>query len=487
MTTPRNLTGLFLGAGASYEAGMPLAWGLTAELKAWLTPDKLRWLNESWRSQGGGCPDAVIDDFASVLARPDQHYESLLGYLETQFMRHSSTSEHYHYLYSWLVDIVSYLLYLRHVNNVGSIHRRLSYYSGLSVLADHNRPLWIFSLNHDVIMEYLASSLGIPLNAGFTNEQVSLPRRNQQGKVIGTLKAEVLLGDQLQNSAMPFFRHGTRGINLLKIHGALDVFTFRDGKDLLRILPVGDCADGPLSALRAANEDLQNGPELRVKASNEIVYADEAGEIQFLRRSLLAGAFKFNPRHTQVLPPRLIEHFRSNLNFLQTLVCIGYGFGDDHINVVIREWLEFSKERRLVIVAPGVTAVPATFLHVASQVELHSVNATDYLDSCAGIVRSRDEIIEKRLAAWMCRNVGQRDKAIADLQRFCGEYHAEELVKWLKTLPFRDGQIDMDSLGMSVAELVQEAKRQSASYQEVLEAFLDAQNNVGSEQEEEVP
>ena len=33
MTTPRNLTGLFLGAGASYEAGMPLACGLTAELK----------------------------------------------------------------------------------------------------------------------------------------------------------------------------------------------------------------------------------------------------------------------------------------------------------------------------------------------------------------------------------------------------------------------------------------------------------------------
>ena len=100
MTTPRNLTGLFLGAGASYEAGMPLACGLTAELKEWLTPDKLRWLNESWRSQGGGCPDAIIDDFASVISRPDQHYESLLGYLETQFMRQSPSSEHYHYLYS---------------------------------------------------------------------------------------------------------------------------------------------------------------------------------------------------------------------------------------------------------------------------------------------------------------------------------------------------------------------------------------------------
>ena len=187
MTTLRNPAGLFLGAGASYEAGMPLVWDLTAELKEWLTPDKLRWLNESWRSQGGGCPDAIIDDFASVLSRPDQHYESLLGYLETQFTRHSPTSEHYHYLYSWLVEIVYYLLYFRHVKNVDSIQRRLLYYSGLSVLADQNKPLWVFSLNHDVVIECLASSLGIPLNAGFTNEQVSLPRRNRQGEVIGIL------------------------------------------------------------------------------------------------------------------------------------------------------------------------------------------------------------------------------------------------------------------------------------------------------------
>ena len=69
MAKLRNLTGLFLGAGASYEAGMPLTCDLTAELKQWLTFDKLRWLNESWRSQGGGHSDRIIDDFVSVLSR----------------------------------------------------------------------------------------------------------------------------------------------------------------------------------------------------------------------------------------------------------------------------------------------------------------------------------------------------------------------------------------------------------------------------------
>jgi hypothetical protein len=41
----KPLTGLFLGAGASYEAGMPLVWELTAEIRNWLTADKLRELN----------------------------------------------------------------------------------------------------------------------------------------------------------------------------------------------------------------------------------------------------------------------------------------------------------------------------------------------------------------------------------------------------------------------------------------------------------
>jgi hypothetical protein len=50
MTEPLRLTGLFLGAGASVEVGMPLVPELTAELKGWLTPDKLRELNAFWRT-----------------------------------------------------------------------------------------------------------------------------------------------------------------------------------------------------------------------------------------------------------------------------------------------------------------------------------------------------------------------------------------------------------------------------------------------------
>ena len=126
-------------------------------------------------------------------------------------------------------------------------------------------------------------------------------------------------------------------------------------------------------------------------ATNEIVYTDEKGEMQFLRRSLLAGAYKFNPRTSQVLPLPLLKHFRSNINFLQSLVCIGYGFGDSHVNQVIREWLEFREDRQLVIVRPDATSIPEAFLHLALQVELQPYTATYYLDSVAGIEPDRSE------------------------------------------------------------------------------------------------
>ena len=116
-----SLTGLFLGAGASYEVGLPLVWELTTELKDWLTPEELRSLNLGWRAQGGGYPDIVIEDVARTLTIPDLHYESILGYLETQYRRQLQFQREYHGLYAWLVEMVYHILYIRHIKNVSYI------------------------------------------------------------------------------------------------------------------------------------------------------------------------------------------------------------------------------------------------------------------------------------------------------------------------------------------------------------------------------
>src|SRR5580704_6722459 len=142
----KPLTGLFFGAGASYEAGMPLAWELTAEIKDWLTSNKLRELNAGWRLQGTGHSDTVIKDLISVLERPNFPYEAMLGHLEVKFGRQRAWAQEYHGLYSWIVELIYYLLYFRQLNNKAFLNRHLPLYEGIRALVAENEPLWIFSL-----------------------------------------------------------------------------------------------------------------------------------------------------------------------------------------------------------------------------------------------------------------------------------------------------------------------------------------------------
>jgi hypothetical protein len=384
-------TGLFLGAGASFESGMPLVWDLSAEIRAWLTPDKLRELNRGWRAQGSGNPDEVIDALAASLLDSAMHYENILGNLEVHFNRPSTATmghlrQGYNTLYSWLVELIYHLLWHRHVRNEAFITRSLRYIEGIAGLARQNEPLWIFSLNHDSIVECLAAHYGVRLDCGFSGTG-RLPLRNATGSEIGELPINTVAIDRIEKSGFDFKNLNEPGINLIKIHGSLDVFTANDSRDLVKLVPTCDGVKGVLESLRAASENLiyvvpgyQDG---KIKALNEITYADETGEMQFLRKTILSGAYKFDRRSTQVLPHSILDQFRACLNRVSHLVCIGYGCGDTHINQILREWLEFSGDRKLELVGPGTKACPPFAGHVAGQVILKDEFATDYLERYA--------------------------------------------------------------------------------------------------------
>jgi hypothetical protein len=474
----QQLTGLFLGAGASYEAGLPLVWELTDELKKWLTPEKLREFNKGWRIQGGGHPDEVIEDMIACLERPSMHYEAILGYLETQFRRHRASALAYHGLYVWLVEMVYHMLYLRHVNNEAFLKLQLSAYDGLRALADENTPLWIFSLNHDVIVEALAARLSIPLRCGFSPSRKTFVRRNRAGKAVGEIQAEILTKQELEKSAMYFPNPFKPGMYLLKIHGALDIFTFNEGQDLLKLLPSVPTQDGVIDVLRGANEglfyEIPDYPGARAKAANEICYPDEQGVMQFLRRTLLAGAYKFDARSQQVLPKSMLKHFRENLNFVTTLVCIGYGFGDLHINLVIREWLEFHPDRRIEIVSPDARDVPSFLLHLMSQVKITAATATEWLDSRAGIVRTPQERLERRIGEAL-RKLGKEraNKALNSFVRVHRERAAKGVAEKLQSFPLVDGQPDVAALGDPTLVARQWAAELHLSREEQLQELLE--------------
>lgn len=421
------LTGLFLGAGASYELGMPLVWGLTKEIKDWLTPDQLRKLNRGWRTQGeGGNSDSVIDDLIRALTQPEMHYESIIGYLESRFRQVQGKAprtpqilkeiQDYSGLAQWLLEMVYWILYFRHLLNEQLIEEGLRYFEGIAGLAANHRPLWVFSLNHDLMVECIATKYGIPINSGLTGE-ITFPLRDPQGTRVGELQAEIIRGDEIKQSGMPFWQPGTNGINLVKIHGALDVFYWNDSNDLVKLRPTAPDIHGVINSLRVANEQMiyiKPGMLRPVKATNYITYQDDDGELQILGRSLLSGAHKFGEAGRGLFPGYFLDCFRSNLNYLASLTCVGYGFGDDHINKVILSWLEFSDQRRLVIVGPDAKAIPPFLLHLARQVEMIPSTATDYFARFASTALSEEERKQKQLRANIISH--GKEKIIEELQ-----------------------------------------------------------------------
>lgn len=97
---------------------------------------------------------------AAILERSNLHYEAILGHLEVQFKRQRSLGQEYYGLYLWLVEMVYYLLYYQQVNNEDFFAANLRRYDGIGTLAQQNTPLWVFSLNHDVIIEAIAAHMG---------------------------------------------------------------------------------------------------------------------------------------------------------------------------------------------------------------------------------------------------------------------------------------------------------------------------------------
>ena len=312
------------------------------------------------------------------------HYEALLGYVQTQQRRTLTFQQEYHLVFAFLASTVYLILRIRHAKNALYIDQSLRCFDGMLALAEANMPLWVFSLNHDVLIECLALKGGVDLTQGFT-ECASYPLRNDAGVEIGRLRIELLREAVFAEQGHAFFGYGQQGINLLKVHGGLDLFTTRDGMDLVRILPPVATSMGPILALELANTGLayiDRASGVRARAGDEIAFEDDGGEMQFLRPSLVTGAFKFESHSEQVLPKSYLDIFASYANHVSTLYCVGYGFGDIHINGVLRNWLELSADRRMKIVSPG-AAMPASLLHLAPQIELVNLPASDFFEQFA--------------------------------------------------------------------------------------------------------
>ena len=78
------------------------------------------------------------------------------------------------------------------------------------------------------------------------------------------------------------------------------------------------------------------------------------------------------------MPQKVLDLFRSHINYVQKLYVVGYSFGDAHIDLVLRNWLEFSGERSIVVVDPGRRKIPVHLAHLALQIEIKNQTAGQF-------------------------------------------------------------------------------------------------------------
>lgn len=372
---------------------MPLRAHVNAELLTWLSPDSLRRLNATWRGRGFGHPDEVIADVASRLAPDGFDYEVLLEHLESQYLEDAREghARAYHGLYAWLAQLVYQVLYRHQVERREVVREGLQYFEGLARLAQVNRPLWVFSLNHDVLVECIAALFGVEVSCGFPGRCVTIPCRNAVGITIATVTATLLSDAEMASGSLGFFPNGRLGINLLKLRGALDLFTFRDGRDLVRLRPRELTFDGIIDALQIVNEGLLDAklaaklfPET-LALTNRIPYVDAQGRPRVLGRTLRASPARLTDPCPQLLQRRWLEYFRAGLAHVGRVVAIGYGLGDGEVNEIVAEWLAASPLRRLEIVTPAGPELPPLLGPLSSQVEHIPASATIYFERPSGL------------------------------------------------------------------------------------------------------
>jgi len=395
--------GLFLGAGASYDFGMPLVWQLTKEIRNWLTPEKLDQINVGWKQQGGGKRPETIDFTKRLLLSKELHYEQIIGALEVEANRTRGDNDLYQDLWgmvAWLNELIYILLQERQCKNSKYISGTLDLYYRFSDFVSTDYPFWIFTTNHDLNVEMLAIHYKIPYKTGFCNNDLNFPLRNSSGIPEGRIKFNTYETKDFNKKPMNFYsKLNDRGINLLKLHGALDIFLFNDNKQYIK-LDLDHCNDHfqILNLLKDLNERLTNASN--VKTTNEITFEDDQGEMQFLRRSILSGMHKFKTKVGQNMPEEILPIFRQNLNFVSDLVVVGYGFADVHINQILKEWLAFTPERRMLIVNPGIKTISDEFKIYINQLELRQCSFLEFL-----VDETNKSLTRKEKITYLIRNI----------------------------------------------------------------------------------
>jgi hypothetical protein len=358
--------GLLIGAGFSYDLGMPLTVELTEVFLHIFTDDlveqmaKAMSLRQPYSKDRPIEPRAIREGWDSLVAYKKsggKNYEAFLGEIEKKAGLGSATQperDAYHSLFDYFYRVIHTIL---------DLYQEVSY----AVLYDKNRDCfsalktflsdeetWVFSLNHDLDFEFLALDFGVPITYGDDHE-LEFPVSNLKLSERIPFTYTERKGWSAQH---PGFLSGTPGFNLVKLHGGLSEFTYQD-----RTLLCNLYLDKPSSQVLFKNYLLyrrmayyENGEPVIMGQDRAI--SDLSGKFDIISKSMLTGIRKYSKTSKIKDGEEKLQILDGVLSGLDELTIIGYGFGDEHINFRLSNAMLSNPKLRIMIVDPYRTDIP---------------------------------------------------------------------------------------------------------------------------------
>jgi len=235
MTTPSKIA-LLLGAGFSYDLGMPLASELTEVL---LGPFNERNIKQLVSAMSRGRPNGAdrppnaralsecLEVLLTTKSAKSSNYEAMLAQLEVLAARYNvsqSDRDSAHYVLTMLYELIHDILSLYQANAYQLCYPpNLRWYSTLTNVLS-TEETWVFSLNHDLFLECLASDLKIPISYGDI-ETKDFPISNLEMQKL--VRFSCIERSQYNMNSAGFIRN-RREINLVKLHGGLSEHEYDD-------------------------------------------------------------------------------------------------------------------------------------------------------------------------------------------------------------------------------------------------------------------
>lgn len=360
---------ILLGAGFSYDLGMPLALELSEVFLGIFTPKVLQQLGSALARNAPYGKDRPINAKAIFQAlsiidahkrRGEKNYEKLIAEIQKSATDYQggvtqSDRDSNHYVVGVLYDLIhSLLCFYQEISYEHVYYANKDWFSDLPEYLVPDQATWVFTLNHDLYLEYLALDLKVPITYGDSN-LLYFPLDNRGGT------KKLIFSNSIQKDIAhinPGYFTDTKGINLVKLHGGLSEFHYKDHDEICN-----------LSIDRQSSEELakdfalidqmryyENGRS--IGAAKDMFVTGPDGNLDILTKSMLTGENKFSGTSKTKPGEEKLKIFDDVLRQVEELTIIGYGFGDEHINFRISNAMLLNPDLSIRIVDPYIKSIP---------------------------------------------------------------------------------------------------------------------------------